>query len=366
MHGYDEEVLNNAVLEFSEHKTSLYHEEPPIGQRLLRKNFFSPKYLTPRQYYFVTTLRKSFAMSFPIFSLLAGFFLSASVEARSLILPPEDIDLVGETVVVSALHQDTLLDIARRFNVGHDEIVRANPDVDRWLPGEDAQIIIPTRHILPKTERRGVVINVPEMRLYYYPNVKPKEKKLVVTHPVSIGRMDWKTPLGETKITQKVKDPAWYPPQSIKDAAKANGEPIPEIVPPGPDNPLGQFALRLGITSGSYLIHGTNRPYGVGMRVTHGCMRMYPEDIESLFAQINVGTAVQIVNQPIKAGWLADKLFLEVHSPLDEDESGKERLLETALEVIHNTIKDRPVVVSGYAIKQAVKEQLGIPVMISR
>lgn len=283
--------------------------------------------------------------------------------ATELVLPPADIDLVGQVRFVPAREEDTLLDIARRHDLGQNEILLANPHVDRWLPGAGTEVLLPTRYILPRAPREGIVLNVPEMRLYYFPPAKPGEPRSVITHPVSIGRMDWATPVGVTRVATKVTDPSWRPPESIRKEAEARGEPLPELIPPGPDNPLGRYALRLALPG--YLIHSTNRPYGVGMRVTHGCVRMYPEDIETIFPQIPVGTPVHIVNQPIKVGWLADTLFLEVHPPLEEDSAGRERLLDTAFELLEAATQGRRMLLSGAAIRTSVEERRGIPIAIS-
>lgn len=284
--------------------------------------------------------------------------------AETLPLPPTDVDLVGQVRTIHAEHEDTLLDIARRYHLGHDEIVIANPEVDRWLPGDGTPVLLPTRYILPDAPRDGVVLNVPEMRVYFYPPARKDEPRVVKTYPVSVGRMDWATPLGQAKVASKQKDPAWRPPQSIRAEAAARGETLPEYVPPGPNNPLGQFALRLNIPG--YLIHGTDKPWGVGMRVTHGCLRMYPEDIEIIYQEVPVGTPVQIVNQPVKVGWFAGMLFMEVHPPLEEDIAGKTALMNTALDVVEAALKKRPVTISGEAINRAVHEQRGLPVVISR
>ena len=196
----------------------------------------------------------------------------------------------------------------------------------------------------------------------------------MITHPVSVGRMDWVTPLGKTTIATKQKDPSWRPPKSIKKEAAQDGKVLPDVIPAGPDNPLGRYAMRLGIPG--YLIHSTNKPYGVGMRVTHGCVRMYPEDIEALFNDIPVGTPVQLVNQPIKLGWLADTLFIELHPPLDEDLARYEDYLQRVLDAIAEVVADRDTTLegesarhftlNGRAIRQAVEEKNGIPVAISR
>ncbi len=228
-----------------------------------------------------------------------------------------DSDLVGELGLASSVRRDTIADLARVYDQGYYEMRLANPTVDAWLMGEDTEVMIPSRYILPATPRRGIVINVPEMRLYFYSKGKVNGRSAVATHPVSIGRQDWVTPHGLTKVVAKTKDPSWYPPESIRAEHAAERDPLPHIVPPGPDNPLGAFAIRLGIPG--YLIHGTDKPYGIGMRVTHGCIRMYPRDIESVFNAAAVGTPVRIVNQPYKVGVAHGQLFVEVHPPLDED-----------------------------------------------
>jgi L,D-transpeptidase ErfK/SrfK len=151
--------------------------------------------------------------------------------------------------------------------------------------------------------------------MYYYPPVKDGENGVVMTYPMSIGRMDWETPLGRTRIVSKMRKPSWYPPASVLAEHEADGNPLPRVVPPGPDNPLGDYAMRLGLPS--YLIHGTNRPAGVGMRVTHGCIRMFPEDIGYLFDLLGVDTRVQIINEPVKLGWDGEDLVLEVHRMLE-------------------------------------------------
>lgn len=295
--------------------------------------------------------------------------------AETRLLPPVDVDLIGEIETITADRDDTLLDIARRFDLGQNEILLANPQVDRWLPENKSVVTLPTRYILPDAERNGLILNLPEMRLYYFPKPAQGELPRVITHPISVGRMDWETPLGKTSIISKQKDPAWRPPQSLKDEAlQEDGEILPDIVLPGPDNPLGRYALRLGVPG--YLIHSTNKPYGVGMRVTHGCIRMYPEDIERLFDDIPVRTPVQIVNQPIKLGWLSGALFIELHPPLDEDLEEYSDYMQKVLDAIADFLAGEQEVpggglngevsLSGSALKQAVREMNGIPVVISK
>jgi L,D-transpeptidase ErfK/SrfK len=230
-------------------------------------------------------------------------------------LPPQGHDVIGAMSTIIARHEDTLIDIARRHGLGYQDIVRANPDVNVWVPGEGTEVTLPTRFVLPAGIRTGVVLNLAEYRLYYFPKPKEGEPAYVMTYPISIGRMDWETPLGLTKVISKVRNPSWYVPQSVLDEHAADGDPLPRIVPPGPDNPLGEFAMRLGLPG--YLIHSTNRPAGVGMRVTHGCVRMFPEDIRYLFGQVGTNTAVRIINVPVKIGWSGDELVMEAHPILE-------------------------------------------------
>jgi L,D-transpeptidase ErfK/SrfK len=288
--------------------------------------------------------------------------------------PPLDVGVIGRVQYTTAARSETLLDVARRHDIGQNEILLVNPSVDRWLPEDRAHVVLPKRYVLPKAKRDGLILNLPEMRLYYFPRPKAGETPVVITHPVSVGRMDWKTPLGSTSIVSKQRDPAWRPPRSLKEEAAAEGETLPDVVPPGPDNPLGRYAMRLGIPG--YLIHSTNKPYGVGMRVTHGCIRMYPEDIERVFDAIPVGTPVQIVNQPVKLGWLAGALFIELHPPLDEDQDEYGDYMQKVLDSIADFLAEgqempgdgryRRVSLSGKALRQAVGEKSGLPVMISK
>lgn len=247
---------------------------------------------------------------------IGGLFLVLSpalVWAEFLDLPPQGDDLVGRMRYVKAEQGDTLIDIAHDFSVGQDEIVMANPGMSRWLPGEGTKVLIPDRFILPDAPRVGIVVNIPEMRMYFFPPGEGKNPPTqVITYPISVGRMDWKSPMGITKIVEKIKDPTWTPPESIKKEHALEGDILPDVVPAGPDNPLGRFAMRLGV-KGSYLIHGTGQEKadGIGMMVTHGCMRMYPEDVEQLFPKVSVGTQVNLIYQSVKVGWRGNALYID-------------------------------------------------------
>ena len=229
----------------------------------------------------------------------------------------DDSDVIGELYVITAREEDTFVDLAREYDLGYNELRDANPGVDPWLPKEGTHLILPARHILPDAPREGVVLNLSALRLFFFPKRKPEESQIVVTHPIGIGREDWPTPQGATTVVHKVAKPSWHVPASIRAEHAAKGDPLPAVVPPGPDNPLGEFALRLGFES--YLIHGTNRPAGIGMRVSHGCIQLFPEDIDTLFKEIPIGTPVRIVNQPYLAGWRDGLLYVEAHEPLDPE-----------------------------------------------
>ncbi|MEM6581742.1 MAG: L,D-transpeptidase family protein [Pseudomonadota bacterium] len=298
-----------------------------------------------------------------VFALLV---LPGLGHATTFDMPLPEFDIVGATYETEAAYEDTLLDIARRYGLGQEQIVRANPEVDRWLPGEGTKVTIPTRYILPSVPREGLVLNIPEMRIYYFPDIEEGETPVVQTYPVGIGRQDWGTPLGVTKITQKRENPTWTPPESIRKEHEEMGDPLPAVVPAGPDNPLGLFAMRLGITSGAYLIHGTNKVFGVGMRASHGCIRMMPEDIEFLFPQVKIGTPVNIVSEPAKVGWFGGKLYLEVHEPLEEDAVGHAELYDKAMQLIEAAESERLVELDDEAIQRALTEKTGMPVAISK
>ena len=273
----------------------------------------------------------------------------------------ENDSVVGRNQVYIARYEDTLLDIARRFGMGLAELRLANPGVDTWLPGEGTAIRLPSRFILPEAPRSGVVINVAEMRIYYYPKGEP----VVRTWPISIGRVGWETPLGKTSIVRKKAYPTWYPPESIREEAAREGNPLPRVVGPGPDNPLGTHALYLGFPE--YLIHGTNKPFSIGMRVSHGCIRMYPEHIVELFELVGPGTPVTLVHQGVKAGWVGDELFLEVHPDIGVLDEEARPSMADIVSSLAATIpaEGPPVVVYWKRIREVLATANGIPVAVA-
>jgi len=280
-------------------------------------------------------------------------------------LPPSDIDVVGEIKRVRVQADESLVSLAYRHGIGYREMRLANPGVDMWVPDGGQRVTIPSRFVLPDTPREGIVLNVAEMRLYYYPERKNGQPRTVETYPISVGRRDWATPVGKTTIVEKTKNPTWKPPQSIREEARAAGRELPAVVEAGPDNPLGQYKMRLGMPG--YLIHGTNKPQGIGMRVTHGCARMAPEDIESLFPRVDINTPVRIVNQPVKAGWVANELFVEVHPTLKEDEEKGIDRIGQAVEALSRRFDDGQGGTVDYErLNRASERPDGMPEAVTR
>lgn len=270
--------------------------------------------------------------------LAAAFAWPSLVPAASYAWSP-GVDVVGMDRFVRTSAQDTLLDLARQYGFGYDELRMSNPDVDPWLPGEGTTVVLPSRHVLPEGPREGIVINLEEMRLFYFPPPQSGDegegaRRRVFTYPISVGKEGLDTPVTLTTVVEKVHNPIWYPPESVRREYAARGEQAPAMVPPGPDNPLGPLAMKLDLPG--VLIHGTNKPYGIGMPVTHGCIRMYPEDIEVLMPRVERGTPVRIVRQAWKTGWRNGVFYFETTQPrsgnYEEDLAELRRRISEALE----------------------------------
>ena len=295
---------------------------------------------------------------------LALCLLAAPVVATVYPLPKADDTVIGELQAVRVEGEETLPDIARRNGFGFDEIKLINPGIDTWLPGKEEEIILPGEFILPSAPHEGIVLNIPEMRLYYFPPGKGHTDREVITYPIGIGREGWMTPYVDTRVSRKDKDPIWYPPESIRDEHATEGRPLAKIVPAGPDNPMGAYAMRLALPL--YSIHGTDKPLGVGMRVSHGCIRLYPEDIEALFKDVGIGTPVHIVNQPYKVGRRGDRLYLEAHPYLDEDTDLFAGNLTSVVKMIVAITGDQPYEIDWERAKQVIGDPVGIPIEIGR
>ncbi len=299
--------------------------------------------------------------------------LATAIGAGSLVAPGSgraavdysgQDDLVGELRFYTTAYEDTLLQVARDHGLGLIELMAANRGVDPWLPGDNRRLLLPTAHVLPDASRRGIIINLADLRLYLF----GKDGQAVASFPLGVGRDGARTPKGRTKVVRKAKDPAWHPPASIR---REDPE-LPGRVPPGPDNPLGTRALYLGWPA--YLIHGTNKPYGVGRRVSHGCIRMYPENVEWLYEQVPVGTPVTVVDQRVKLGRRNGDLFLEVtpsREQIDQiEESGVPDLESDVLEVDPDPIVEAAGNdewrLNWTMINWAYAQREGIPVQITR
>src|SRR5580692_10820029 len=276
------------------------------------------------------------------------------------------LQVVGEDVHIQTHYSDTLVEIARRYGLGYEEINRANPKVDPWLPGEGTDIVIPGRHILPPGPRDGIIVNIPEHRIYYFPKpTKRGQTPTVVTDPVSIGKMDWQTPMGLTHVVSKEKNPTWNPPASVRAEHLANGDPLPAgVIRSGPDNPLGLFAMRLAIHPGDYLIHGTNNPLAVGMAVTHGCIRMYPEDVAAIFPTVPVGAKVYLINVPLKVAFVDGDLLLEAHPPVDAQGQTIEPVLSNFEAKLNQVLGNTTTAVNWDIAVDTLKKADGIPVLV--
>jgi L,D-transpeptidase ErfK/SrfK len=279
-------------------------------------------------------------------------------------IPPDGSAVLGTDIRVNITDQDSLLDIARRYGLGYPEIIRANPRVDIWLSGKGQEILLPGRRILPPGPHEGIVVNLPEHRLYYYPKQTPGRRPVVITYPASIGRMDWRSPLGQTWIIGKERHPSWYPPESIRKEHAARGDPLPKVVPPGPMNPLGEYKMRLAVGDGTYEIHGTNSPAPIGVAVTHGCIRMYPADVAELFALAPMGTKVWLINEPVKVAYVDSKLFVEVHPPVDGEGQTVESNLRVMSQELRRALGRDTAAIHWEFARQALEAATGMPTVV--
>jgi L,D-transpeptidase ErfK/SrfK len=300
----------------------------------------------------------------PLLACCASLMIGGPAGATVFELASPDAAVLGREERVVTTEEDTLYAIAQRFSLGSEEVVRVNPGVDPWLPRAGRSIVIPGERILPPGPREGIVVNLPEHRLYYYPPLVAGKPQVVYTYPISIGKMDWSTPLGKTKIQDKRVNPTWTPPESVRQEHIANGDPpLPAVVPAGPDNPLGAHAMRLALP-GAYLIHGTNNPIAVGMAVTHGCIRMYPDDIAELFPMIKVGTPVYLINEPVKIAWQDGRLLLEAHPPVDSQGQTGEPDLRVFEDLLQKALGDTVVAIHWDLARAELGSARGMPAVV--
>jgi len=267
--------------------------------------------------------------------------------------------LVGTLAAMKTRENDTLPDIARHFGLGYNDITWANPAVEPWTPALGSRVLLPLSFILPDTKHQGITLNLANMRLFYYPKNEPGK---VYTYPIGIGRQGWNTPTGLTRIVTKRANPVWNVPPSIHKEHAQKGDPLPSSIGPGPNNPLGFYAMNLGFDR--YLIHGTNKPYGIGMQVSHGCVQLYPEDIETLFNKAGVGLPVRIVHQPYLTAWHDGGLYLEANEPLAKWSAQKPRLKKQLLKDLHKISAKEGVAVDWEKVERVIEYADGIPTPI--
>ncbi len=295
--------------------------------------------------------------------LFALCFLVAVCGSRgqAAIYNPADDEVIGQVTFYAVQKGDTLYSVARTHDLGIVEVMAANPGVDVWQPETGRVLSLPTAHVLPASPRRGIVINLSELRLFYY-----SDSHTVMSFPVGIGKEGWPTPVGTTLIAKKRIAPVWIPPASIRRETPD----LPEKIPAGPDNPLGNYALNLGWPG--FVVHGTNYPRSIGRRSSHGCIRLYPEDIATLFERVEPGTKVTVIDTPYKLGWRDDQLWLEV----TPEQYQADEIIEHGI-IRSQTIPDgldaavietagENTRIDWYAVDRAVKTRTGLPVAVAR
>ncbi|MBD2812461.1 L,D-transpeptidase family protein [Xenorhabdus sp. Vera] len=278
-------------------------------------------------------------------------------------LPPDNRRLIGEnTTYVVSDEGLSLESIAAKYQIGLLAMLEANPGVDPYLPEAGTELIIPSQMLLPDTPRQGIIINLAELRLYYY----PKGTNHVIVYPIGIGQLGRDTPTMTTSVSQLIENPTWTPTANIRRDYASRGITLPAVMPSGPDNPMGDFALRLAAGRGEYLIHGTNANFGIGMRVSSGCIRLRPDDIEDLFRTVPRGTRVQVINEPIKYTVEPDgKRYMEVHQPLSKTENDDPQMIpilrsEGLVKFLDNRETDEVIV------DQAITRRSGMPTLVNK
>jgi len=320
-------------------------------------------------YYLRNFQNRNSLVLFSLFAILANNVLALEIYDLK-----HDSTIVGEIKTITINYSESVPDIANRFKTGYQDLLIANPDSHNWMPEINSKYVIPSMYILPQKNYNGIILNLAELRIYYYmPSSDLYEGTRVLTYPVGIGRLDWKTPLGETFIRYKVKNPDWYPPKSIIKEHEDDGEILPRVVKSGPNNPLGAYALKLNV-DGGYLLHGTNKKYGIGMKVSHGCIRLRNDDIKTIFHNVSIGTKVKIVDIPIKIGTYKNFLYMEVHAFNNQEVYSNNQINLLTTNNIYKPVK--PVMnfldanpdykVNWKNVFKAYKESKGIPVIIGK
>lgn len=292
--------------------------------------------------------------------LLVGLLVwSAKSSALTFQLPSNGDNVVGKVQWTQSLPGDDFIKVGRRYDIGYYELVEANPGIDPNLPHPGTLLVIPSRFIIPNVPHTGIVVSLAELRIYYFPPGMHE----VITYPVGIGREGWNTPLGVTRVIKKVKNPTWVvPPDIMKWRLENGGVQLPKSVAPGPNNPLGGYAFYLGFPG--YRIHGTNDPTGVGRRSSSGCIRMWPEDVEELFSRTATGIVVRVIDDPFKAGWLHSDVYLESHTPLEEQQHMYQTTAAPMRYDVQAVTANRPASINWTTAQWVANQQNGIPQII--
>ncbi|TAK72852.1 MAG: hypothetical protein EPO11_09560 [Gammaproteobacteria bacterium] len=297
-------------------------------------------------------------MNKKISNVLSAVLLLISTQAFATAydVPPPSESLIGEIQYSTASEGDNVLTVAQRYDLGYNAIENANPHLDMargFTPGVPLQIT--TQHLLPNEPRRGIVINLPEMRLYYF----PEGTNQVLTYPIGIGKVGKTIPIKETIVARKATNPTWTPPEDIRQFDLQQGIIVPKVMPPGPDNPLGPYAIYTGIPT--YLIHSTIFPESIGKRASFGCIRMYESDIQSFFPSVKRGIPVVIINTPVKVAWQNDRLYIEAHDPLEEHGDAYGASLPGVVHLITEASKNQDTLVDWQFVSYLSEERDGIP-----
>ncbi len=292
------------------------------------------------------------------FGVYLFFATTVNADVSEYDVPPLGNDIVGKVYTITIEKGDSLTSIREGHDISYDSLLEANPTINFYKLKVGQKIIIPKQFILPKI-RRGIVVNIPELRMYYF---SPDGNK-VYTFPVGLGRKNWRTPLISTTVVNKRADPVWHVPESIRNYVRnKTGEELPDVVMPGPKNPLGKYALHLN--SDGYLIHGTNVQTSVGTFISSGCMRLMREPIEFLYQEVEVGTPVNVIHCPTKAGWRGSELYIESHKPIDSYVTRNSPLNINPEEAIYDAIHLHPAEINWRQVSRNIQQHLGIPEVI--
>ncbi|MCT4717378.1 L,D-transpeptidase family protein [Enterobacteriaceae bacterium H18W14] len=296
--------------------------------------------------------------------LVTAALASLPANANSYPLPIASSRLIGQNIFHTVADDVGSLEaIAKKYNVGFLALLQANPGVDPYVPRAGSILTIPRQMLLPDAPREGLVVNLAELRVYYY----PAGKNSVTVYPIGIGQLggDTMTPTMQTTVSDKRANPTWTPTANIRARYLANGIKLPAVVPAGPDNPMGHHAIRLAAYGGVYLLHGTNADFGIGMRVSSGCIRLRDNDIKALYKEMPVGTPVRIINTPIKSSVEPDgQRLVEVHQPLSKSINDDPKVLPIVLNEQMKQFRAAPET-DAQIMEQAMQHRSGMPVEVN-